>query len=125
MFSLVLPLALAASVLVSPIATTSPVPFDVPEPPTLTADRWIVYDADEDVVLASWNANDQAPMASVTKVLTAMVVLDNVDLSACVGPARVVGYCSHRYRCSTSRRLRGRARLRGTNPWCRRPLGIG
>lgn len=92
MFSLLLPIALAASVLVTPFGTTAPVPFDVPEPPTLSADRWIVYDAGEDVVLASWNANDVAPMASVTKVLTSMVVLDNADLSEVVTiPSFVTG----------------------------------
>jgi len=73
-------IALATSLLVTPLGA-QPVGIDAVEPPTLTADRWIVYDAQEDVVLASWNANDRAPMASVTKVMTSIVVLENADLS--------------------------------------------
>lgn len=81
-----------ASTLVAPLTASQPVGVDAPPPPNLTAERWIVYDADADVVLASWNANDQAPMASVTKVLTTMVVLDNAELSDIVTvPASATG----------------------------------
>jgi len=71
--------ALVASSLTLPLGT-APRGVDAAPPPNLTAERWIVYDANADVVLASWNANDQAPMASVTKVMTAMIVIDNADL---------------------------------------------
>ena len=81
--SSIVSLALAATVLTPPVAS-QPVGEPASVPPKLTAERWIVYDADEDVVLASWNANDQAPMASVTKVMTSMVVLDNEDLTTLV-----------------------------------------
>lgn len=92
MFSVLVPFAVAASVLVPPLSASTPVPDMLPEPPRLTADRWIVYDADEEVVLASWNANDQAPMASVTKVMTAMVVTEHADLSEVVTvPSFVTG----------------------------------
>jgi len=82
--TLVTSIALAASLVglsapMAPIATKDARPI-----PDLTADRWIVFDADADVVLASWNADVQAPMASVTKVLTAMVVIDNVGLDEVV-----------------------------------------
>ncbi len=78
--TLVTSLALTASLLgpalpVAPIAREDSNP-----PPKLSAERWIVYDADAAVVLASWNADVPASMASVTKVLTAMVVIDNTDL---------------------------------------------
>jgi serine-type D-Ala-D-Ala carboxypeptidase (penicillin-binding protein 5/6) len=74
-------LALAAS-LIGMSAPTAPTANEEARPiPKLTADRWIVYDADAEVVLASWNADEQASMASVTKVITAMVVIDNTDLS--------------------------------------------
>jgi D-alanyl-D-alanine carboxypeptidase len=77
-------IALAAS-LVGLTAPIAPIAAEDARPvPKLTADRWIVYDADTDVVLASWNADVQAPMASVTKVMTAMVVIDNVDLDEVV-----------------------------------------
>ena len=52
--------------------------------PKLTAERWIVYDPDAEVVLAEWNADERGSMASVTKVMTAMIVLDNTDLSTMV-----------------------------------------
>ena len=72
--------ALVASLLGTPHASAPVAPTDVPEIPRITADRWIVYDASSDVVLASWNANDQAPMASVTKVMTAIIAMENADL---------------------------------------------
>ncbi len=74
-------LALVTSLLGSP-AGTVPLTTVAPRPvPKLTAERWIVYDADADVVLASWNANDAGSMASVTKVMTAMLVIDNTELT--------------------------------------------
>ncbi len=74
-----LSIALAASLLTLP---PTPVPvggFDAPEIPRVSAERWIVYDASTDTLLASWNADDRAPMASVTKVMTAMIVLEHAD----------------------------------------------
>ena len=72
--------ALVASLLGTPHASAPVALTDVPEIPKITADRWITYDASSDVVLASWNANDQASMASVTKVMTAIVAMENADL---------------------------------------------
>lgn len=74
-------LALAASLLTLPLTPIPVVGADAPPIPDITADRWIVYDADAEVVLASWNANDKASMASVTKVMTAIVAVENSDLS--------------------------------------------
>ena len=73
-------LALVASLLGTSLASAPIARSDVPDIPKLTADRWIAYDATADVVLASWNANDRAPMASVTKVMTAMIVMENSEL---------------------------------------------
>jgi D-alanyl-D-alanine carboxypeptidase (penicillin-binding protein 5/6) len=81
-------LALAASLLTLPVIPPPAVGLDAPPIPNITADRWIVYDADAEVVLASWNANDEAPMASVTKVMTAIVTVENVDLSEVVSIPR-------------------------------------
>jgi D-alanyl-D-alanine carboxypeptidase len=75
---------LVATLLGTPLASAPVTGFDAPEIPVLTAERWITYDANVDVVLASWNANDRAPMASVTKVMTAIVVLENEDLGTVV-----------------------------------------
>jgi D-alanyl-D-alanine carboxypeptidase len=72
--------ALVATLLGTPLASAPVAQSDMPKIPKLTADRWITYDASADVVLASWNANDQAPMASVTKVMTAIIVIENSEL---------------------------------------------
>ncbi len=77
----ILSLALVASLLGSPAATAPLRSAPLRPIPKLTAERWIVYDADADVVLASWNANDKGSMASVTKVMTAMLVIDNAELT--------------------------------------------
>jgi D-alanyl-D-alanine carboxypeptidase len=82
--TLVTSIALAAS-LIGLSAPTAPIATETSRPiPKVSADRWIVYDADTDVVLASWDADAQAPMASVTKVLTAMVVIDTSGLDEVV-----------------------------------------
>lgn len=51
-----------------------------PELPQLTAQAWVLYDATNDVVLAEQDARDARPMASVTKVMTALVVRDEAQL---------------------------------------------
>jgi len=82
--SSLLPLALAAA-LAAPVGGPVPAyPAEVPPPPQVSAAEWIVYDATADVVLASWNAHDRRPMASVTKIMTAVVVLDEVGLDEVV-----------------------------------------
>jgi len=70
---------LALPAIPAPVVTTDALPI-----PNITADRWIAYDADAGVVLASWNANDRASMASVTKVMTAIIVIENADLNEVV-----------------------------------------
>lgn len=63
-------------------AAVSPIPLyptDDPVLPKVGSETWIVYDETSDVVLASWNADERRSMASVTKVMTAMVVLDNAS----------------------------------------------
>ena len=73
-------LALAAA-LAMPVGGPVPAyPQDDPVLPEVSAPEWIVYDATADVVLASWNANDRRSMASVTKVMTAIIVLENASL---------------------------------------------
>ncbi len=58
----------------------APYPVPVPDPPELTAQAWIVYDVDSDVVLGEFNADEERPMASVTKLMTALVVRDRAEL---------------------------------------------
>jgi len=59
-------------------------PVVPPPPPTISAYEWAVYDETADVMLATWNANERRSMASVTKVMTAMIVLDEADLDEVV-----------------------------------------
>lgn len=61
----------------------SPVPVSAPTPapPELTAGAWSLYDATAGVFLAGLDADVSRPMASVTKVMTALVARDNLDLS--------------------------------------------
>lgn len=77
-------MALIASLLGLPGMSELVVAPPAPPLPNVTADRWIVYDANADVVLASWNANEQGYIASVTKVMTAIIVIENADLGELV-----------------------------------------
>ena len=54
------------------------------EPPTVTADAWILYDATSDVVLDGVAIDDPRAMASVTKMMTALVARDHLDLDTLV-----------------------------------------
>ena len=61
-------------------------PPELPELPELTAKSWLLYDADSGITLASHNAEEARPMASVTKIMTALVVVENAGLEE---PVRV------------------------------------
>ncbi len=75
-------LAAAVVVTLSVVVPPSPVPVTAshPEPPELTASNWVLYDATGDVVLAEQDADVSRAMASVTKVMTALVVRDHAAL---------------------------------------------
>jgi len=65
--------------------STAPVePVAPTDPPEVSAYSWAVYDETADVMLATWNLNERRSMASVTKVMTAMIVLDKADLDEIV-----------------------------------------
>ena len=49
-------------------------------PPPVTAAAWIVYDEMTDMVLASREADTPRPMASITKIMTVLVALENGSL---------------------------------------------
>lgn len=51
-----------------------------PYPPTVSAPAWILYDADAGLVLGERAADDRRPMASTTKMMTALVILKHGDL---------------------------------------------
>lgn len=68
--------ALAAVTLVaSPIRAPAPA-----APPELTAEAWIAVDVDSGQTVFAQNADEERAMASVTKLMTALVVRDHTDL---------------------------------------------
>ena len=54
--------------------------FPQSEPPRVTAASWIVYDELTDTVLASWDADTRRFPASITKIMTALVAVENGDM---------------------------------------------
>ena len=76
-------IGLVAASLVPPIPLRAPMEDPGP-PPELEAVTWALHDDGNEVKLASWNADRRRAMASVTKVLTAMIVLDEADLNEVV-----------------------------------------
>lgn len=81
-------LAVTAVLLTGSPAVAVPLQFPVPPQeglvppaaPDVTADTWIVYDADAELVLAEQGADEERPMASTTKIMTALVALKYGDL---------------------------------------------
>jgi D-alanyl-D-alanine carboxypeptidase len=74
-------LAALAVVLLGVPQPPSPVSAPTPEPPAVTAEAWVVYDATSGVRLAGFEDDVPRPMASVTKVMTALVVRDHTQLA--------------------------------------------
>ncbi len=58
-----------------------PVSFETPDLPELTASTWALYDVDSGAFLAAEGADVERPMASVTKIMTALVVRDHAKLT--------------------------------------------
>jgi D-alanyl-D-alanine carboxypeptidase len=59
----------------------APVQFPtVPDAPELDAGAWMVTDLESGVVIVESNAEEELAMASVTKLMTALVVRDHADL---------------------------------------------
>jgi len=50
-------------------------------PPYVTASAWIIYDQTTDMVLASSNADNSRPMASITKIMTVLLALEQGSLT--------------------------------------------
>jgi hypothetical protein len=53
---------------------------DLTEFPQLSAESYLVADLDSGYVLAEKNSQEQLPLASLTKLMTALVIAENVDL---------------------------------------------
>ena len=75
-------LLLAASLLAAPAVEAVLPPadgLDAPPPPELTAEAWILYDDFYRRVLAEHQADQRRSVASTTKIMTALVVLEEAD----------------------------------------------
>ena len=77
---LILTLALPAGATGFVFPTYNPDGFPHDGPPPVTASSWIVYDEMTDTVLASQGADTPRPMASITKIMTVLVALENGGL---------------------------------------------
>lgn len=67
--------------------TLPPVPLttsDSGDAPDISAETWILYDDTNGVSLSEHLADQEQPMASVTKLMTALVVVDNADVDEVV-----------------------------------------
>ncbi len=53
-------------------------------PPNITAATWILYDETSDSVLASFLPDQERPMASITKIMTALLAVERRDLGEIV-----------------------------------------
>lgn len=73
------PAALSAP-LVFPLVDQDGFPVD-PSPPSVTAASWILYDESSDLVLGEWDADGRRPMASITKIMTVMLALEEGNTS--------------------------------------------
>ena len=79
---------IGATATASPLWVEPP-PFPwtlVAEPPGLSAESWLLFDDRHGVVLAEENADQPRPMASTTKLMTALLAVEMGDLSS---PVRV------------------------------------
>lgn len=56
--------------------------FPVPNPPAVGAKTWILYDDTYGVVLGAKDPDLERPMASTTKIMTALVAIEEGDLSS-------------------------------------------
>jgi D-alanyl-D-alanine carboxypeptidase len=81
--SLAAAVALAGTLLWSlpPVPMTA---IDAGEAPEIGAAAWILYDDTNDVLLSEHLADQELPMASVTKLMTALVVVDHADVDEVV-----------------------------------------
>ncbi|MFZ0012914.1 MAG: D-alanyl-D-alanine carboxypeptidase family protein [Acidimicrobiia bacterium] len=69
-----------AAPLVFPYVDQDGFPMDS-NPPSVTASSWILYDESSDTVLAESDADTRRPMASITKIMTVLLALENGNVS--------------------------------------------
>jgi D-alanyl-D-alanine carboxypeptidase len=65
-----------AAPLVYPVRAQDGFPIET-NPPSVTARSWILFDDSTDTVLAEWDADTPRPMASITKIMTVLLAIEN------------------------------------------------
>ncbi|MFO7299129.1 MAG: D-alanyl-D-alanine carboxypeptidase family protein [Actinomycetes bacterium] len=72
---------LASPAVAAPLAFPSihPEGMEKPRPPHLDAASWILYDASAGIVLTEYNADEPRAPASITKIMTVLLALENAD----------------------------------------------
>jgi D-alanyl-D-alanine carboxypeptidase (penicillin-binding protein 5/6) len=73
---------------VPPLAISASFPSGEPQPPDITSPAALVIDVDSGLVLYSKDADQRLPMASTTKIMTAILVLESLDLNTKVTVSR-------------------------------------
>ncbi|MFZ0626252.1 MAG: D-alanyl-D-alanine carboxypeptidase family protein [Acidimicrobiia bacterium] len=88
---LLAPLVVCLGLIAQPAAAapfTYPPPllqaYPAPDAPEVSAASWILYDDTAGMVIAEHNADDERAMASVTKIMTGLLALENSDMSEMV-----------------------------------------
>ncbi|MGD2043915.1 MAG: D-alanyl-D-alanine carboxypeptidase family protein [Acidimicrobiia bacterium] len=76
LLTVLLALPATAAPLVFPLRDQDGFPVES-EPPSVTATSWILYDESTQTVLAEWDADTPRPMASITKIMTVLLALEN------------------------------------------------
>lgn len=56
--------------------------FPAPPPPVLDASAWLLWAVEEDAELGSFDPDTQRPFASITKLMSAILAVENGDLDA-------------------------------------------
>lgn len=78
-----LPLVLSVALIMSPSGLPAPAAWlRGPQPPSVQAEAYILYDEAADAVLLQQNADEQRAMASVTKLMTALVATERLQPDA-------------------------------------------
>ena len=71
---------------------TYTLPLSAEEPPDTSAKAMVLLEAAGGTVLAQKNADERLPMASTTKIMTALVVIERMDIEQTISvPAEAVG----------------------------------
>ncbi|MBT8164966.1 MAG: D-alanyl-D-alanine carboxypeptidase [Acidimicrobiia bacterium] len=65
-------------------------------PAGISAEAWLIYDDSYDLEIASFRADRSAPMASTTKLMTALLVVENADLDDEVSISRRAQATGHK-----------------------------